>query len=103
MSQELKQKDEKDLGLSEQPEKSSLMHNENKSLDVLKLLLRLRYLWIRKLNLKKNLNVPYQRKALPLGGLMEQTSLKDRYRVMNYFPIMELPWLNTGSLTHGIK
>ena len=85
MSQELQQKDEKDLVLSEQPEKSSLMHNENKSLDVLKLLLRLRYLWIRKLN------------------LMEQTSVKDRYRVMNYFPIMELPWLNTGSLTHGIK
>ena len=55
MSQELKQKDEKDLGLSEQPEKSSLMHNENKSLDVLKLLLRLRYLWIRKLNLKKKI------------------------------------------------
>ena len=71
MSQELQQKDEKDLVLSEQPEKSSLMHNENKSLDVLKLLLRLRYLWIRKLN------------------LMEQTSVKDRYRVMNYFPIME--------------
>ena len=53
MSRELQQKDEKDLVLSEQPEKSSLMHNENKSLDVLKLLLRLRYLWIRKLNLKK--------------------------------------------------
>ena len=44
MSQELQQKDEKYLVLSEQPEKSSLMHNENKSLDVLKLLLRLRYL-----------------------------------------------------------
>ena len=44
MSQELQQKDEKDLVLSEQPEKSSLMHNKNKSLDVLKLLLRLRYL-----------------------------------------------------------
>ena len=44
MSQELQQKDEKDLVLSEQPEISSLMHSENKSLGVLKLLLRLGYL-----------------------------------------------------------
>ena len=36
MSQELQQKDEKDLVLSQQPEISSLVHSENKSLGVLK-------------------------------------------------------------------
>ena len=44
MSQELKQKDEKDLVLSEQPEKSYLVQSENKSFGVSKLLLRLRNL-----------------------------------------------------------
>ena len=36
MSQELQQKDEKDLVLSQQPEKSSLVYSENISLGVLK-------------------------------------------------------------------
>ena len=36
MSQELQQKDEKDLVLSQQPEKSSLVYSDNKSLGVLK-------------------------------------------------------------------
>ena len=53
MIQELQQKDEKDLVLNEQPEKSSLVHSENRSFGVSKLLLRFRNLCIRKLKFKK--------------------------------------------------
>ena len=42
MSQELKQKDREDLVLCEQPQESSLVHSENKSFGVSKLLLRFR-------------------------------------------------------------
>ena len=95
-----KQKDEKDLVLNEQPEKSSLVRSENKSFGVSKLLLRFRNLWIRKLKFK---NIPYKSFAFSLRSLTEKPPRRDRNGVMDCFPIVELPSLNSGRLTHSRK
>ena len=79
MSQELQQKDEKDLVLSQQPERSSLVYSENKSLGVLKFVIFESGNWIQRKNFKI---FPISLRHCPLRSLMEQTSLKDRYRVI---------------------
>ena len=79
MSQELQQKDEKDLVLSQQPEKSSLVYSENKSLGVLKFVIYESGNWIQRKNFKI---FPISLRHCPLRSLMEQTSLNDRYRVI---------------------